>query len=67
VSDDDTPKSPRGRFTDIPDADAWEFTKAMNRWMKANRCQFPKWSDVLKVVRELGYMKVTPEIDNSNG
>jgi hypothetical protein len=51
----------------VPDADAWEFTKAMNRWMKANRCQFPKWSDVLKVVRELGYTKVTPEIDNSNG
>jgi hypothetical protein len=39
----------------------------MNRWMKANRCQFPKWSDVLAVLKSLHYVKAPPEIDNSDG
>jgi hypothetical protein len=39
-----------------------EFLRAMQRWMKANRCKFPSFADVLRVARSLGYRKVSPPL-----
>ena len=34
------------------------FMKAMDQYKRANRRQFPTWSEVLEVLRALGYRKV---------
>src|SRR6516165_10277525 len=36
-----------------------DFMKAMDQYKRANRRPFPTWSEVLEVVRALGYRKVT--------
>ncbi len=38
--------------------DEVEFMKAMDRYKLANRRPFPTWSEVLEVLRALGYRKV---------
>jgi hypothetical protein len=38
--------------------DEIEFMKAMDQYKRANRRPFPTWSEVLEVVRALGYRKV---------
>jgi hypothetical protein len=35
-----------------------EFMKAMDQYKRANRRPFPTWSEVLEVLRALGYRKV---------
>lgn len=35
-----------------------EFMKAMDRYKRENRRPFPTWSEVLEVLRSLGYRKV---------
>jgi hypothetical protein len=35
-----------------------DFVKAMEQYMRANRRPFPTWSEVLEVLRALGYRKV---------
>ena len=35
-----------------------EFMKAMDRYKRENRRPFPTWSEVLEVLRNLGYRKV---------
>lgn len=42
--------------------DEVEFLMAMDEYKRANRRPFPTWSEVLWVIRELGYRKV-----NTNG
>lgn len=42
------------------------FLMAINAFKKANKRTFPTWTDVLEVVRKLGYRKTNPsEIDLS--
>ena len=38
--------------------DETEFMKAMDRYKRENRRPFPTWSEVLEVLRALGYRKV---------
>ncbi len=38
--------------------DEIEFMKAMDQYKRANRRPFPTWSEVLEVLRALGYRKV---------
>lgn len=38
--------------------DESEFMKAMDRYKRENRRPFPTWSEVLEVMRSLGYRKV---------
>src|ERR1700682_4926295 len=37
-----------------------EFMKAMDQYKRENRRPFPTWSEVLEVLRALGYRKVAP-------
>ena len=41
--------------------DETSFMKAMERYKRENRRPFPTWSEVLEVLRSLGYQKVGPE------
>jgi hypothetical protein len=41
-----------------PTPDAVEFMKAMDQYKRDNRRPFPTWSEVLEVLRALGYRKV---------
>ena len=41
-------------------ADEIEFMNAMNEYKRRSGRQFPTWSEVLEVVRSLGYRKVAP-------
>ena len=36
----------------------WEFLQAMNEYKRLNNSPFPTWSEVLDVMRALGYRKV---------
>ncbi len=36
------------------------FVKAIDAFKQANRCGFPAWTDVLEVIRLLGYRKTQP-------
>jgi hypothetical protein len=40
-----------------------EFMKAMDRYKRENRRPFPTWSEVLEVMRSLGYRKVAEPTD----
>jgi hypothetical protein len=40
--------------------DEIEFMKAMDTYKRSNRRPFPTWSEVLEVIRALGYRKVEP-------
>ena len=46
-----------------PDDDATIFMKAMERYKRENRRPFPTWSEVLEVLRALGYRKVNAETE----
>lgn len=39
------------------DADALEFIEAIDRFKKQNGRPFPSWSEVLMVLRQLGYVR----------
>jgi hypothetical protein len=39
------------------DAEALEFIAAIDRFKKANGRPFPSWSEILLIVRELGYKR----------
>jgi hypothetical protein len=43
--------------------DESEFMKAMDRYKRENRRPFPTWSEVLEVLRALGYRKVAEPTD----
>jgi len=43
--------------------DETEFMKAMDRYKRDNRRPFPTWSEVLEVMRALGYRKVAEPTD----
>jgi hypothetical protein len=43
--------------------EATAFKKAMDRYKRENRRPFPTWSEVLEVLRSLGYRKVADETD----
>src|SRR5579883_3438717 len=43
--------------------DETEFMKAMDRYKRENRRPFPTWSEVLEVLRSLGYRKVAEPTD----
>lgn len=37
-----------------------EFMRAMDQYKRVNHRPFPTWSEVLEVIRSLGYVKVRP-------
>jgi hypothetical protein len=43
--------------------DETDFMKAMDRYKRENRRPFPTWSEVLEVLRSLGYRKVAEPTD----
>lgn len=43
--------------------DETDFMKAMDRYKRENRRPFPTWSEVLEVMRSLGYRKVAEPTD----
>ncbi|MBY0459508.1 MAG: hypothetical protein K2V38_19470 [Gemmataceae bacterium] len=43
--------------------DETEFMKAMDRYKRENRRPFPTWSEVLEVLRSLGYRRVAEVTD----
>jgi hypothetical protein len=43
--------------------DEMDFMKAMDRYKRENRRPFPTWSEVLEVLRSLGYRKVAEPTD----
>ena len=47
--------------------DESEFMKAMDRYKRENRRPFPTWSEVLEVLRALGYRKVAEPTDLPTG
>ena len=44
-------------------ADQIEFMKAMDQYKRDNRRPFPTWSEVLEVLRALGYRKVSAAVE----
>ncbi len=40
-------------------ADQFEFLMAINEYKKLNKKSFPSWTEVLDVIKALGYRKVT--------
>jgi hypothetical protein len=51
---------------DYTDEEA-DFMKAMDRYKRENRRPFPTWSEVLEVMRSLGYRKVAEPTDLPTG
>jgi hypothetical protein len=47
--------------------DETDFMKAMDRYKRENRRPFPTWSEVLEVLRSLGYRKVAEPTDLPGG
>lgn len=47
--------------------DETEFMKAMDRYKRENRRPFPTWSEVLEVLRSLGYRRVAEPTDLPTG
>ena len=47
----------------IYDADQIEFMMAVDRYKRDNHRPNPAWSEVLEVLRGLGYRKVAPPVD----
>lgn len=47
--------------------DESEFMKAMDRYKRENRRPFPTWSEVLEVLRSLGYRKVAEPTELPGG
>ena len=41
-------------------AEQFEFCMAIETYKKANKKMFPTWTEVLEVVRHLGYRKILP-------
>ena len=53
---DDRKAAEEGEMT----AEQFEFCMAIETYKKANKKMFPTWTEVLEVVRHLGYRKVLP-------
>lgn len=49
-------RSPNSYFFDYKE-DELEFMKAIDRWKQVNHSQYPKCSDILAVLKSLGYSK----------
>ena len=49
-------KSPSARPDDMP-ADVLEFITAIDDYKRLNNRPFPSWSEILDVIKELGYEK----------
>lgn len=47
--------------------DETDFMKAMDRYKRENRRPFPTWSEVLEVLRSLGYRKVAEPTELPTG
>jgi hypothetical protein len=56
-ADDDEPGRSSSMGLDV-DAEVLEFIAAIERFKKAHNRPFPGWSEVLFVLKELGYRKV---------
>jgi len=41
------------------DAESLEFVQAIDAWKRSNGRQFPTWTEVLSIVKELGYQKLS--------
>lgn len=41
-------------------AEEWEFIRAIEAYKRKHRRQFPAWTEVLEVLKRLGYRKAEP-------
>jgi hypothetical protein len=53
---DDRRSAEEGEMT----AEQFEFVKAIETYKKVNKRMYPTWTEVLEVIRQLGYRKVCP-------
>lgn len=63
---DDRRSAEEGEMTD----EQFEFVMAVDTYKRLNNRPFPTWTEVLEVVKQLGYRKVaasTIKLPNSNG
>ena len=44
-------------------AEQWEFLQAINEYKRVNKRPFPTWSEVLDVMKAIGYRKVADPTD----
>lgn len=44
-------------------AEQWEFLQAINEYKRINKRPFPTWSEVLDVMKAIGYRKVADPTD----
>jgi hypothetical protein len=56
LDDDDGPERSSPALAEV-DAEVLEFIAAIDRFKKANGRPFPSWSEVLLIVRQLGYQR----------
>ena len=56
VADDEAPDRSAPQLAEV-DADALEFIEAIDRFKKQHGRPFPSWSEVLLVLRQLGYKR----------
>ncbi|MCU0865028.1 MAG: hypothetical protein MUC36_14660 [Planctomycetes bacterium] len=56
AEDDDGPERSSPALAEV-DAEVLEFIAAIDRFKKANGRPFPSWSEVLLIVRQLGYQR----------
>ena len=56
LEDDDGPERSSPALAEV-DAEVLEFIAAIDRFKKANGRPFPSWSEVLLIVRQLGYQR----------
>lgn len=50
--------SPKGEWPEYYDDDETEFMLAMQKYKETHNRRFPAWSEVLAVLKSLGYRKV---------
>ena len=55
---DSTPKSSKPAKPDEMSEEVLEFITAIDEYKRVHGRQFPNWSEVLEILKELGYSKV---------
>ena len=55
---------PTRRPEDTDDEDTLEFLRAIDAFKRSSGRNFPTWTEVLEIIRSLGYRKVTDRSDS---
>lgn len=54
----------KSRFSTAVDQEALEFIKAIEEYKAEKGRPFPSWTEVLEIVKKMGYRKVEPPEDS---